>query len=163
MTALVFLGGPPGVGKTSVAPHLAERLSPCAWLEADDLWRIVPWEVNDETRALVEGNVIHVLRSFLQARYDYVLLTWVLHREDLVERLLAPLSSLCQATSVIHLVSDESTLRTRIAREPGRRRSPDRALQRLSQIEALPYAKVDTSSLSPEQVADLLAATVSPR
>ena len=154
MTTLLFLGGPPAVGKTTVAPLLAKRLEPCAWLEADDLWRIVPWEVTPKTRALVESNVTSVLREFLRAEYDHVFLTWVLHREDLVERLLAPLRPLAEATHVVHLTASPAALEARLAEEPSRDRSLDVALERLSQIEALPYPKVDTSSLEPSDVAD---------
>lgn len=160
MATLLFLGGPPAVGKSTVAPLLAERLAPCAWLEADDVWRISPWEVTAKTRALVESNITSVLRAFLEAGYDHVFLTWVLHREDLVERLLAPLRSLAETTHIVHLIADSEILRARLAEEPARGRLPIRALERLRQVEALPYPKVDTSRLSPSDVADRVCSIV---
>jgi broad-specificity NMP kinase len=160
MPKLLFLGGPPAVGKTTVAPILAERLAPCAWLEADDVWRIFPWEVTPRTRALVESNVVHVLGRFLEARYEHVLLTWVLHREDLIERLLAPLRPLADSTLVVHLTANGSVLRRRLAAEPTRGRLLGGALAKLSQIEALPYTKVDTSGSSPAEVADQICGMV---
>ena len=163
MAVLVFLGGPPGVGKSTVAPLVAKRLARRAWVDADDLWRIFPWEVTDDTRAIVEANIQSVLRVFLQSRFDHVLLTWVLHREDLIDRLLGPLGSMCDSTHVIHLVSDEATLRERIAQQPERGRSLERALERLSQIRALRFPKVDTHGLQPDLVAERIARIVRTR
>ena len=40
MPELVFLGGPPAVGKSTVAPLLAKSLGDCAWLDGDDVWRM---------------------------------------------------------------------------------------------------------------------------
>ena len=154
MAKLLLLGGPPAVGKTTVAPLLAERLAPSAWLDADDVWRIFPFEVTDRTRALVEANVVHVLRGFIEARYEYVLLTWALHREDLIQRLLAPLAAATKTAHVIHLVADPSVLQARLEAEPERGRSPARAHDRSARIATLPYPKVDTSQLTPQEVAE---------
>jgi shikimate kinase len=150
---LLFLGGPPGVGKSTVAPLLAERLAPCAWVEADELWRMSPTVVSERTRRMVESNIVHVLREYLAAGYEHVFLSWVLHRHDLIERLMdaVPVSG---SRHVVHLVATPDVLRARLASDPARGRSVARTLERLAQIEALPYPKLDTSASSPADVAE---------
>ncbi len=76
MQRLLLLGGPPGVGKTTVAPLLADRLAPCAGVEGDDLWRMSPTLITDRTRAMVESNIASVLTRFLAAGHEWVFLSW---------------------------------------------------------------------------------------
>ena len=154
MAQIVLIGGPPGVGKTTALRRVAERVPRCAWLDGDNVWRIRPFEVTAETRSLVEGNIVHVLRSFLQARYRDVFLTWVLHDEALIERLLAPLRPFARDVAVLHLVASPDVLRARCESDPARGSVGPRVLERLAQIEALPYPRIDTSELSPDQVAE---------
>jgi len=151
---IVLIGGPPGVGKTTALRRVAARVPRCAWLDGDDVWRIRPFEVTDETRSLVEGNIVHVLRSFLEARYREVFLSWVLHDDALIERLLAPLRPLARDVAVLHLVASPDALRARSEGDPARGSLAPRALERLAQIGALEYPRIDTSELSPDQVAE---------
>jgi broad-specificity NMP kinase len=157
---LLLLGGPPGVGKTTVAPLVAERLSSCAWVEADELWRMSPVVVDDRTRRMVESNIVHVLREFLDAAYEHVVLCWVLHDRALIERLVRAVASDAVATSVVHLVATPDVVRARVEHASDRGRSVERALEKLAQIEALPYRRIDTSTSTPEQVADVVASLV---
>ena len=157
---LLLLGGPPGVGKTTVAPLLAERLQPCAWVDGDDLWRTSPAPITDRARRMVESNIAHVLREFLHAGYENVFLCWVLHRRELVERILQAVSADRCSVSVIHLVATPEILRARIESDALVGRSLETARDRLALIQALPYARVDTSTATPVDVADRVAALV---
>jgi hypothetical protein len=104
---------------------------------------------------MVESNIVHVLAGFLRAGYERVFLIWVLHHRDLIERLLAQLEPHAEPPQVVHLVAEPDCLRGRLQRrEPAR--DPSLALDRLEQIRALQYAKVDATQLSAEQVADEL-------
>lgn len=153
MPELIFLGGPPGVGKSTVAPLVARELADSAWLDGDDVWRIHPLEVTPRSRGIVERNITSCLQTFLQARISYVLLAWVLHRQDLIERLLAPLRAHSEAVHVLHLVARPPVLSSRCAAESQKIRLASRARDRLFQIQSLPYPKIDTSDLTPGQAA----------
>ena len=74
MSKLVLLGGPPGVGKTTVLGYLPRAFERCACLDADDVWRVHPFEVNDATRGIAEGNVVAVVRGYLEAGFPLVFL-----------------------------------------------------------------------------------------
>ncbi len=152
---MLLIGGPPGIGKTSLAGELLRSLSRAALLDADDVWRIQPFEVTDETKALVEHNVTGVLRGYLDAAYPLVVLVWVLHRQDLIERLLASLDVPRQDCVVLHLVATPDILRRRLEAD-GRESMVGVALERLRQIEALPYFRIDTTALEPSAVVEAI-------
>jgi len=92
MTKLVFIGGTPGIGKSTVADVLLGRLGNSVWLDGDDLWRMQPFTANEVTENMVEESIQFVLRSFLRSGFAYVFFTWVLHTQGIVDRLLKGLA-----------------------------------------------------------------------
>jgi adenylate kinase family enzyme len=155
VSRLLLLAGPPGVGKTTVARTLFQRLPSAAWLDGDDVWRIRPWVVEERTTQLVEHNLVHVLGAYLAAGYDEVLLSWVLHRQDLVDRLLLRLGQPSHLHVALVCTPEELLDRRRSRGETERH---EVALERLQQIRATGAQLVDTSGCSPEQVADRVQA-----
>ena len=147
--ALRFLSGPPGVGKSTVGRRLFERLPSVAWLDGDDVWRIRPFVVNDTTRAQVEGNIVAVMRGHLEAGFDEALLTWVLHRQDLVDRLAEGIGVV---PHVVALVCRPETLEERLDRR-GDLRLLDHALRRLEQVRATHSVHVPTDGRDVESIA----------
>ena len=88
MNKLVFIGGAPGVGKSTVVTELFAQIDRSVWLDGDDVWRMHPFMVNDATMQMVERNIQFVLRSFLKTGFSCILFTWVLHQDSIVKRLL---------------------------------------------------------------------------
>ncbi len=153
---LIIVNGPPGVGKTAVARCLLPRLEPCAWLDGDDVWRFRPFEVNERTRRIVERNIPFVLRTYLEAGFPRVILTWVLHRQDLIDSILTPIDDLQFERRIVTLVCNESTLLRRLEGDAERQTSPQLAMERLRQVHELTTPKIDTTSLGPHEVAELV-------
>jgi chloramphenicol 3-O-phosphotransferase len=96
-----------------------------------------------------------VLAAYLAAGYDEVLLSWVLHRQDIVDRLLLRLGQPSHLHVALVCGPDELMDRRRSRGEDQRH---DVALERLQQIHATGAQLVDTSGCSPDQVADSLQA-----
>ena len=117
-TKLIFIGGAPGVGKSTVARRLLVRLDHAVWLNGDDLWRMHPFVVNQTTTSMVEGNIQSVLGSFVAAGFSYVLFTWVLHDQSIIDRLLNGITDTPFQFSLFTLVCDEETLKSRILEPP---------------------------------------------
>jgi hypothetical protein len=158
---LVLIGGPPGVGKTSVLPHLLRAFERCAGLDADDVWRVHPFEVGGPARGIPDRNVTAVLRGYLEAGYPFVFLTWVLARPRKIERILAGLEGLYGSALVLHLVASRAALEERVRAKRGERGlTLDYALAKLAEIEGLPFPKIDTTHLAPEAVAREIGARV---
>ena len=73
-----------GVGKTAVSQKLLERLAPSAYLDGDWCWKINPFRVTDETKAMVLDNITAVLSRFLACpELDYVIFSWVMHQPEI--------------------------------------------------------------------------------
>ena len=77
-TRLIFIGGPPGIGKSTVARELLERMDDGVWLDGDDLWRTKSFKVTESRIRMVEANIQFVLRSFLREGFVNILFTWIL-------------------------------------------------------------------------------------
>ena len=155
-TSLIIVNGAPATGKSAVAKLLHAQLDNCALLDADDVWRIHPFEVNDRTRKLALDNVTSVIRNYIEAEYDYVILAWVLHRQAIIDDLLDSLSDLPKRVHIFTLVADEQVLLDRLRNDPGRQTPVERAILRLRQTRSLKTQKIDTSSAGPEQVASTI-------
>lgn len=65
MSNLILIGGPMGVGKSTVSRILLKHLPGCVWLDGDWCWQADPFVVNDVTKAMVVDNVCHCLNNFI--------------------------------------------------------------------------------------------------
>ena len=110
---LIQIAGAPGVGKSEAASRLAAKLADCAWLDGDDVWRIHPFRVDPETVRLAEHNIVSVLGNSLSGGVSHVILSWVLHRQAIIDRMLGALEVTSFDVAVFTLLCDEYTLEKR--------------------------------------------------
>ena len=144
MAKFILLGGPPGVGKSSVLQHLPRGV---ATLDADD---VVDSATQPRHRAI--EMVKHETERLLQSSaYARVLLSWVFARPQLYE----PFLALAHDVRLVHLVCSAGELESRL-HQRGDVALLDFALDRLQLIEALDFPRIDTSTKSPVEVAALL-------
>jgi hypothetical protein len=102
---------------------------------------------------MIERNIAAVLRNFLDAGFRYAILCWVLHKQEIVDRLLESLSDLSFSLSWITLVCDEDTLRRRWMSTHSPQGSVDHACHRLQQTRQLRRSHIiDNTALSIEDV-----------
>jgi broad-specificity NMP kinase len=153
---LIFIGGPPGVGKTSVAKELYLRLRNSVWIEGDDLWRMNPFTVDERIIRMVERNISCVLHSFLETGFSYIVLTWVLHRNEIEQSLLDRISNYDFDFHHFTLLCDEDTLMARLAKDADRTTNQDLALNRLEQARQVTSNHIDTCGKCPEEIATWL-------
>ncbi len=158
MKTLYMIGGPMGVGKTTVCRLLKRQLSNAVFLDGDWCWDADPFQVTDETKAMVLDNICHLLSNFLGCSvYENVLFCWVLDRQDTIDALLSrlPLTD-CRVVSV-SLICREDALIERLQKDVDQGlRQPDvlpRSLARLPLFAGLHTQKLDVSDLTPEETA----------
>lgn len=161
---LYLVGGPMGVGKSTVCRELSRMLPRSVLLDGDWCWQADPFQVTPETKALVLDNVCHLLGNFLRCgAYENVVFGWVMHERAIVEEILArlPIAECGAAVRWVSLVASEEELRGRIERDvdAGLRDAAAvrRALAYLPLYRELGSELVDTTGRSPHEVAELVA------
>ena len=158
MKHLYLIGGPMGVGKTTVCRELQKRLDRSVFLDGDWCWDARPFQVTEETKAMVVENICFLLNNFLRcSAYDHVIFCWVLHQQAILDGLLSRLNlESCQVRAVSLLASPEAlTARIEADIRAGRRdrTALERSLAYLPLYDALDTEKLDISCLTPGEAA----------
>ena len=163
MKSLILINGPMGVGKTAVCNELLEQLQPGVYLDGDWCWNMRPFQVTEETKKMVQDNIVSMLNRFLCcSELDYVLFAWVMHEEHIVDDILKRIDSGSVKVNIITLMCSEQTLSRRLEKDVSAGlRHPDvigRSLNRLACCARLPYPKVWTDGLSVKETAKQILA-----
>ncbi|MFR1905101.1 MAG: AAA family ATPase [Clostridium neonatale] len=86
---LIIINGVMGVGKTTICKVLYKKLNNSFWLDGDNCWMMNPFVVNEENKAMVLDNIVHVLNNFLKnSSTEYVLFNWVIPTDDIMKDVL---------------------------------------------------------------------------
>ena len=94
MKKLYLIGGPMGVGKTSACGYLKQLLPQSVFLDGDWCWDADPFQVTEETKAMVMDNICHLLNNFIRCTaYEHVIFCWVMHRQEIIDGILARLET----------------------------------------------------------------------
>lgn len=156
MKNLIIINGAPGVGKTTVGKLLFQSLPRSIFLDGDDVWQINPFVVNDETKTMVQANIVYCLKTFLQSSYENIIFVWVLHQQSIIDDIIRHLSGLEFKLSIFTLIVDETTLINRLNSDKNSHRRPEIALDRLKQSLKLNTTKIDCSYLSPVEIKNII-------
>lgn len=160
---LYLIGGAMGVGKTTVCQRLKKDLPNSVFLDGDWCWDANPFQVTDETKAMVLDNICYLLNSFLRcSAYENVILGWVMHEQSIIDHITANLNMENCIVRSISLVANEECLRERLLKDvaQGRRTADviERSTSRLPLYCQLNTIKVDTSNKSVQQIVDEIKA-----
>lgn len=161
---LYLIGGPMGVGKTTVCQAMKGQLPNSVFLDGDWCWDASPFQVTPETKAMVMDNICHTLNNFLAcSAYENVIFGWVMDRQSILDELKSRLMLTGVEVHAISLVCTPGQLEERLEKDVARGlREPDvvaRSLQRLPLYDALDTRKVDTTGQTAEEVADRIVKT----
>ncbi len=159
MKTLYLIGGPMGIGKTTVSRELLRTLPRCAFLDGDWCWTMQPFTVTNETKTMVLDNITHLLSSFLKcSEFDSIVFCWVMHQQrtigDILSRL--PLEDVRVVNVSLTCTPDVLTERIRGDISAGRRDENviARALAYLPLYADVQSVKMDTSAMSAAETAE---------
>ena len=159
MKTLYLIGGTMGVGKTTVSQQLKQDLPNSVFLDGDWCWDASPFQVTEETKAMVTDNICYLLNSFLHcSAYENVIFCWVMHQQSIVDSILEKLDVKNCEVKCISLITDEINLRKRLTAdvENGIRTADviDRSVARISLYQTLDTIKIDTSNRTVQMIVD---------
>lgn len=159
MKQLYLIGGTMGVGKTAVCKLLKEKLSNSVFLDGDWCWDAHPFQVTEETKAMVLENISFLLNSFLNCpAYDHIIFCWVMHEQAIIDSILSRLDAGDCVTHCISLVCSEEALKARLGKDvnAGIRQADviERSVSRLPLYETLHTLKIDVSHRTAEEAAE---------
>lgn len=163
MKTLYVVAGTMGVGKTTVCQILKRRLDRAVMLDGDWCWDADPFQVTDETKAMVQGNICHLLQSFLTcSAYENVVFCWVMHEQAIIDEILSRIDLTDCVVHIVALTCTPEELRRRLEADVARGlRDPDiieRSTRRLACYDVLDATHIDTTGLTPEEVAERIVA-----
>ena len=100
-----------GVGKTTVCQQLKQDLQNSVFLDGDWCWDANPFQVTDETKAMVTNNICYLLNNFLKcSAYENIIFCWVMHEQRIIDSILKKLDTQNCEVKCVSLVADEKTL-----------------------------------------------------
>ena len=148
-----------GIGKTTVCQQLKQYLPNSVFLDGDWCWDASPFQVTDETKAMVINNICYLLNNFLKcSAYENIIFCWVMHEQSIINSILEKLDTQNCEVKCISLVADEKTLRERLEKDVERGiRSEDiieRSIVRIPMYQALNTIKIDTNTKTVAMIAN---------
>ena len=159
MKTLYMIGGTMGVGKTTVSQLLKHDLPNSVFLDGDWCWDASPFQVTDETKAMVINNICYLLNNFLKcSAYENIIFCWVMHEQSTIDFILKKLDVQNCDVKCVSLVADEKTLCERLSKDVERGiRSEDvieRSIARIPMYQALNTIKIDTNAKTAAVIAN---------
>ena len=159
MKTLYMIGGTMGVGKTTVCQQLKQDLPNSVFLDGDWCWDANPFQVTDETKAMVTNNICYLLNNFLKcSAYENVIFCWVMHEQRIIDSILEKLDTQNCEVKCVSLVADEKTLCERLSMDVERGVCSEdvieRSIARIPMYQALGTIKIDTNAKNVAMIAN---------
>ncbi len=148
-----------GAGKTAVCKELKLRLNNAVFLDGDWCWDADPFQVTEETKAMVLRNICFMLNSFIHcSAYENIVFCWVMHEQAIIDAILENLDTNGCRVINVSLTVDEDNLRNRLSFDVKKGlRSADvieRSIARINMYQALDTVKIDTNNKTISKIAN---------
>ena len=162
MKRIYIIGGTMGVGKTTVCQKLKKLLPDSVFLDGDWCWDMSPFNVTEETKAMVMDNICYILNNYIHcSAFNNIIFCWVMHEQRIIDDIVSALDTRKCEVKLISLICGEQQLRKRLQKDVDARiRESDileRSIARLPLYESLDTIKIDVSNISAEQTAKIIS------
>ena len=149
MKKFIVCNGAMGVGKTSICKELNKKLVNSAWLDGDWCMMMNPLNFTETNQKMFLDNICYLLNNYLSnPSFEYVLFSWVIPREEMMNYLIKKLSDNCFELVRITLLCAESELKERMLQAGRDEATIEKSMLYQDAFKSINTIKIDTTELS---------------
>ena len=155
MKHVYLIGGPMGIGKSTICNQLNQDLDHSVFLDGDWCWNMDPFIVNQDTKNMVLDNITHCLNNFIHTPgIDNIIFCWVMHKQDIIDQIIQKLDTEGVDIHLISLICEKEELIKRMLIDRRENQIIRKSLQYLKLYKDLDTQKIDVTTLDVQKTID---------
>lgn len=155
MKHVYLIGGPMGIGKSTICNQLNQDLDHSVFLDGDWCWNMDPFIVNQDTKNMVLDNITHCLDNFIHTPgIENIIFCWVMHKQDIIDQIIQKLDTEGVDIHLISLICEKEELIKRMLIDRRDNQTIRKSLQYLELYKDLDTQKIDVTTLDVQKTID---------
>ena len=155
MKHVYLIGGPMGIGKSTICNQLNQDLDHSVFLDGDWCWNMDPFIVNQDTKNMVLDNITHCLNNFIHTPgIENIIFCWVMHKQDIIDKIFQKLDTEGVDIHLISLICEKEELIKRMLIDRRDNQTIRKSLQYLELYKDLDTQKIDVTTLDVQKTID---------
>lgn len=155
MKHVYLIGGPMGIGKSTICNQLNQDLDHSVFLDGDWCWNMDPFIVNQDTKNMVLDNITHCLNNFIHTPgIENIIFCWVMHKQDIIDQIIQKLDTEGVDIHLISLICEKEELIKRMLIDRRDNQTIRKSLQYLELYKDLDTQKIDVTTLDIQKTID---------
>lgn len=155
MKHVYLIGGPMGIGKSTICNQLNQDLDHSVFLDGDWCWNMDPIIVNQDTKNMVLDNITHCLNNFIHTPgIENIIFCWVMHKQDIIDQIIQKLDTEGVDIHLISLICEKEELIKRMLIDRRDNQTIRKSLQYLELYKDLDTQKIDVTTLDVQKTID---------
>lgn len=155
MKHVYLIGGPMGIGKSTICNQLNQDLDHSVFLDGDWCWNMDPFIVNQDTKNMVLDNITHCLNNFIHTPgIENIIFCWVMHKQDIIDQIIQKLDTEGVDIHLISLICEKEELIKRMLIDRRDNQTIRKSLQYLELYKDLDTQKIDVTTLDVQMTID---------
>lgn len=155
MKHVYLIGGPMGIGKSTICNQLNQDLDHSVFLDGDWCWNMDPFVVNQDTKNMVLDNITHCLNNFIHTPgIENIIFCWVMHKQDIIDQIIQKLDTEGVDIHLISLICEKEELIKRMLIDRRDNQTIRKSLQYLEFYKDLDTQKIDVTTLDVQKTID---------
>lgn len=155
MKHVYLIGGPMGIGKSTICNQLNQDLDHSVFLDGDWCWNMDPFIVNQDTKNMVLDNITHCLNNFIHTPgIENIIFCWVMHKQDIIDQIIQKLDTEGVDIHLISLICEKEELIKRMLIDRRYNQTIRKSLQYLELYKDLDTQKIDVTTLDVQKTID---------
>lgn len=155
MKHVYLIGGPMGIGKSTICNQLNQDLDHSVFLDGDWCWNMDPFVVNQDTKNMVLDNITHCLNNFIHTPgIENIIFCWVMHKQDIIDQIIQKLDTEGVDIHLISLICEKEELIKHMLIDRRDNQTIRKSLQYLELYKDLDTQKIDVTTLDVQKTID---------